>query len=274
MKRKALVILLVLLLATMILSMLFACSPRNTEEGLPDDDISKGITEDVEEDIRQIDRMSRLDAKKELQEAIANYHLANQPVGDDAEWFVVDVTAAFAYDFFGVNEERIKDVTVGITLDLKANFNLKNNAKSELFLEIRDDIYGKIVIGVYYFNRTLYANIAGKEYFTEELNLTTIGKQLAGALGNSNMDIAMVMAGIMADETGIETIDGLLPLIQGILFSSDGSSVTQYNQDSHGEFLNKDIAFPLEILTILGFLKTGIIAWELFGLPNFDFLMR
>ena len=90
----------------------------------------------------------------------------------------------------------------------------------------------------------------------------------------------MIMAGIMGDRTGIEMIDSLLPLIQGILFSSDGSSVTQYNVDANGQFLNKDIAFPIEILTILGFLKTGIpivnikIAWDAFGLPNFDPLMR
>ncbi len=280
MKKKILVILLVLVMAAMITSMLFACSPRNTEEARPDDDIQKGIMIDKDEEIRQIDRMSRIDAKNLLQETIDNYHLANQPAGDDAEWFIVDVTASFAYDFFGVNEERAKDVTVGVTLDLKANFNLLNNAKSELFLEIRDDIYGKVVIGVYYFDRTLYANVAGKEYFTRELNLTTIGNMLADALGASNIDVAMIMAGIMGDRTGIEMIDSLLPLIQGILFSSDGSSVTQYNVDANGQFLNKDIAFPIEILTILGFLKTGIpivdikIAWDAFGLPNFDPLMR
>ena len=258
MKKKILVILLVLVMAAMITSMLFACSPRNTEEARPDDDIQKGIMIDKDEEIRQIDRMSRIDAKNLLQETIDNYHLANQPAGDDAEWFIVDVTASFAYDFFGVNEERAKDVTVGVTLDLKANFNLLNNAKSELFLEIRDDIYGKVVIGVYYFDRTLYANVAGKEYFTRELNLTTIGNMLADALGASNIDVAMIMAGIMGDRTGIEMIDSLLPLIQGMLFSSDGSSVTQYKVDANEQFLNKDNAFPIEILTILGFMKDCI----------------
>ncbi|MFA7663676.1 MAG: hypothetical protein WCY33_02530, partial [Clostridia bacterium] len=280
MKKNLIAKLLVLTLAVTLVVVLFACSPRNPED-FNDDGVTPGGEIDVVDDVRQVDKMDMDKAKPQLEEALDNYKKAYPDPGEDPEWFVIDTSIDYEYDYFGVDNVRKKDVSTKLTIDLKMNVNLKTNSRSEVFIEVRDDIYGRTVLGMYYFDKTLYVNVAGNEFYTREMNFTEIGKMIYEGLAGSGMDITMLAGGILLGSTGIETIDGFMPLIQALLFSKKNVLVTQYNQNEEQEFMNKDIAYGLEINSILGILKTRIpigegitISWTGFGLPDFDPLMR
>ncbi|NLT19024.1 MAG: hypothetical protein GXY10_06455, partial [Clostridiales bacterium] len=102
MKKHLIAKLLVLTLAVALVVLLFACSPRNPED-FNDDGVTPGGEIDVVEDVRQVDKMDMDKAKPQLEEALDNYKKAYPDPGEDPEWFVIDTSIDYEYDYFGVD---------------------------------------------------------------------------------------------------------------------------------------------------------------------------
>ena len=286
MKNKFFARLLILLIVAGICLTMFACSPRDNDS-LPDDEIDKGQQEVIEDEVIVNKKVDLTTATATINETIENYHLV-YPSLDEAEWFVMDFQIDFFHNYFWLDSQDKLSLYRDYTVVIKGNFNLKTNDESVLSVEIIDNDYNYLAAGFYYFDKTLYVNIAGQKYKSKEVNISQVGLLLSSIIVGNNLDLVSLVGGFLGGKLGLqgmEAIDSLLPIVLGLLFDGKKSYVTDYDyDDATGEYLARDISNTLKLTGNDGLLTSLIspdgsiaglitVSWDTFGLPNLDPIM-
>lgn len=288
-RSKVLRIFLIVFLVAAMLAGVVACTPRGDDDpGIqvpdPGDNVVTGTP------------ITKRQANEYIGESLTNRKLKYTTTGNE-EWFVLDFSLDFRYNDYTSGAA----VTSALHLDFKANFHLSDNMRSQLLLELRDNVTSALMLGVYYYEQVLYVSVLPgangyppMNYYMPELNLTKIGQALSGALdGIGGIDPVSLIMGIVGAQSDL---DGFLAglgvnlgmslnsiinsLAQGILFNLEsGSTVETGNQ-------TRITRVPVQANGLLNLLKDasslgpiiGIpdfqIGWTLFGLPDLDPLLE
>ena len=272
--------LMLLLIVVALVVPLFACSPRG-DETLPDDQILPGDENQVADKVVQSVRTKTDDLKKETTEALSNYKTFYE-APEDPEWFIIDLTLTYAFEHFWLDSEEKYNKSSAFTIEMKGNLHLKDNNKSELFMQVRN-ANNLAVMAVYYASGYTYVCVGTQKYYMPELNFTEVGGALFGVLQSAGIDVNQLFAAIMAGgKTGIAALDdlGIMGLVGTLLFNSNGY-VTSYNQREDEVFENRDLEYSLKLNTLIDMLSgsgisiPGVITisfagvWDLVGL-NLD----
>lgn len=260
-----------------LVAALFACSPRLQDDA--NSNIVPGDVDTTPKDIVRREKFSRNEGIDLVKKSIQNTQYL-YPKIDNATYTVFDVQIDFDLDICTMSREKLSEQDISLTLILKANIHNTDNKQSQMLLELRSNIQGAIVIGLYYADRTLYVNMLGKEYYAEEINLTNTLGMVGPLLDGIGIDVSRVVPGIVAGSTGVVIGDFALDGALGILtaFFDEQITATKYNviegsNPKNPEFQNIDYQFTLELAPILGLLS-GFVGWDKFGTPNFDPLLK
>ena len=265
---------LLLLVAVALVSALFACSERETP--ITDDNINVGTDDGTVTEIRERTPVTQENAQEYLKEAVENYKTQYKTsVSDSPDWFVVDFTLTYNYDYFWLDSTEKYDTTSSFTVVFKANLHLKDNSQSQLYFQIRNS-NGVPVFCIYYVENYAYFVIGTQRYYAPELNLSTIGSMIYELLGSAGIDITQLLASIaLGSGSGIPALDGFLPTISYVVFT-DRAYLTSYDQNADGEFNTREIGFTVQLNQVLKMLSGSGIAgisfgtiWNLVGL-NLD----
>ncbi|MBR2480511.1 MAG: hypothetical protein IKB56_04295, partial [Clostridia bacterium] len=269
MKRNLTHKILLLILAVALIAALFACSPRSEDDFANDGNVIIGGDDTaIDTNVTKVESTTADKAKKQITEAVENYSTFYQSP-DNPEWFVVDLSLEYNFEHFWLDSEEKYNKSSAFTLDLKGNFHLKENAKSELYMQIRN-ANNLPVVAIYYASGYTYVVVGTQKYYMPELNMTEVGSMLYGTLSGMGVDVNKLFAGIMTGgKTGMPALDdsigGYLPLIGTILFGTKGQ-VTYYNQVEEGVYANKDILYALQLETLVESIQSGFDLGT-FGLP-------
>ena len=265
------------LVALALVTALFACSQRETP--ITDDNVVIGSDDGVVEERRETVAVTKDEASKALKEAVDNYSTQyTQSVSDDPEWYVVDLTLTYNYEYFWLDSTEKYDTSSSFTVVFKANLHMKDNSQSQLYFQIRNS-NGVPVFCIYYVENYAYFVIGTQRFYTAELNLSTIGAMIYDLLGSSGIDITKILASVaLGSGSGIPTLDGILPML-GMIAFIEPSYITSYEQNEDGEFTMRDISFTIQLNQLLNMLSgSGIpiaggisfgTIWNLVGL-NLD----
>ena len=260
-----------------LVAALFACSPRLQDDA--NSNIVPGDVDTTPKDIVRREKFSRNEGIDLVKKSIQNTQYL-YPKIDNATYTVFDVQIDFDLDICTMSREKLSEQDISLTLILKANIHNTDNKQSQMLLELRSNIQGAIVIGLYYADRTLYVNMLGKEYYAEEINLTNTLGMVGPLLDGIGIDVSRVVPGIVAGSTGVVIGDFALDGALGILtaFFDEQITATKYNviegsNPKNPEFQNIDYQFTLELAPILGLLS-GFVGLYKFGTPNFDPLLK
>ena len=286
-------ILLLVVLAALVVA-LFACSPRPEDDFANDDNVIVGGETTIDKEVTLVQKQKADKLKEHVRDAVSNYSTVYASP-DDPEWFIVDLTLEYGFEHFWLDSEEKYDKSSAFMVDLKGNFHLKDNTKSELYFQLRNS-NNLPVLAIYYASGYTYVVVGTQKYYMPELNMTEVGGALYGALSGMGIDVNKLLAAIMAGgQTGIAALDGLgiIDLVGSVLFDMNGQ-LTQYNQIEEGVYANKDIQFELKLNTLLNmmcgsgldlsFVMSGLNIsfggiWDLIGtlvggsFPNLDPLL-
>ncbi|MBO5775968.1 MAG: hypothetical protein J6R35_01195, partial [Clostridia bacterium] len=247
-----------------LLCALFACSPREQDDvNDPHNDIVLGEDSIVEEEARLEESVSGQQAQSLIKEVAANYntkYVEGRP--DNPEWFVIDLEFKYSFDHFWLDCYEKYDKASNFSVIFKANVHLKDNNKSELYFQVRN-ANNYPVLCVYYATGYTYFVVGTQKYYMAELNFSQVGGALYNLLFGSEMpiDVLKILSGVIGGgKTGIDALDGLLPVVSTFLFDNKAGYVTDYDKDpTTGEFMSRDIGVVLKHKTLLNQLTgTGI----------------
>ena len=240
-----------ILLAVSMIALLFACSPRDNT-GNPDDSIINGNESETDEEIRQQEITTQTDAKEALKQAVNNYK-TQYAAPENPDWFVIDVTLTYNYEYFWLDSTEKYDTSSAFTVVLKANLHLKDNSQSQLYFQIRNS-NSVPVFCIYYAEGYSYFVIGTSRFYTPELNLTQIGSMIYELLGSAGIDVTQLLASLATGESGNATLDEYMPIVGNILFTKT-AYFTSYSPDENGEFTMRDISFTIQLNQILKLLS-------------------
>ncbi|MBO5304118.1 MAG: hypothetical protein J6A99_00445, partial [Clostridia bacterium] len=220
-KSKIFKIMLMLLCAIMALCIV-ACSEReqtDDEGGGPDNKpIDGGGIEDIITDRKTAfsyiaDSMSYLD----------------NGIYVDPDWLCINTTIAFdyhAYEELGDSYSNVPKKRANYNLSVMMNINLHDNSQSVALIELNNVYQGATYLGLYYYDSTLYLNVAGNKYYAEQINLTTIGnfivdKMMLGTNDPDKTDIVDIIGKALQSEIDIGDFSGVIKIAWGILFEKE-----------------------------------------------------
>ncbi|HKL73732.1 MAG TPA: hypothetical protein VJ903_02445, partial [Clostridia bacterium] len=274
MRKHTLFKILILVLSIALMVGLAACSERPIEK-------ENDGTELVERPpaTGRLVAVSKATAWDYISKSISNM---DSTIYTDPEWFNVDFGINFEltqYQKVGEVYSKIIQKQTLYSATVKANINLKDNNKSNVFIELKDVYKNLVKIGVYYFQSTLYLNIGGKKMYTEQLNMATIGKLIADTLNEKDIDIVKFVGHCLHGQIDIDAIANYVSLAWGILFDNN-NCIVEYSADEKYQYINQHLKLDF----IMGMITSGrinlagivdiVISWEAFGLPNLDGLME
>ena len=260
---------LLLILAVALIAALFACSPRPDDDFADDGNVIVGGDDTtIETEVTKVESTTADKAKQQITQAVENYSSFYQSP-DNPEWFVVDLSMEYSFEHFWLDSKEKYDKSSAFTLDLKGNFHLTDNKKSELFFQLRN-ANNLPVFAIYYAGGYTYVVVGTQKYYMPELNMTEVGSMLYGALSGAGVDVNKLIAGIMTGgKTGMPALDdsigALLPTVGMLLFGSTGQ-ITYYDQVSEDVYASKDVLYALKLQDIVELLQTGLDL-NTFGLP-------
>ena len=184
------------------------------------------------------------------------------------------------YEHIAYDEDKNITKHSNFTISLYANFDMLDNSKSSLLLEIIDQTTlnpldvstsATLIIGVYYNKGKLYLNIGNEtKVYNDEINLTAIGREIKNLL-SGDLDLGVYIGGFLSGQlqTGNSTVDGIMGIVFPVLFTNAGYSTYEQANVKH-----KTITYDMNVDGILGlrglvgnFLPGGV-AWSSFGLPD------
>ncbi|NCA91805.1 hypothetical protein EOM82_00940, partial [bacterium] len=264
----------ILALCIVMLISVAACStrPQTGEE-----DPGSVIVDPV--DNNKIITVSKSTAWSYINKSVANL---DSTVYEDPEWLNIDFGVKFVYHNYekvGDKYTNIAKNTVDYLITVKANINLKDNSKSLVFIEVKNAYHNFVVLGFYYYNSTVYLDLAGTKYYIDQLNMSQLGVVLSQLLKEKDLDIVRFMGNALAGKIDIEAIASFVPLIWGVVFEGDCTVETadggKYQYIS--QFLKLDFIMKMIMKGEINFagLINLVISWESFGLPaNMDDLLR
>ena len=277
MKTKLFKRILLLIVAVAIVAFIAACSPRETP--ITDDQVNQGSGGGIATDDRLQTPLTSKEADELLKEAIDNYkYLHTAP--DDPEWYVIDLSLTFDYDYFWLDNTEKYENAYSFEVVFKANMNLKDNSKSQVYFQLRNSSSTPILC-FYYVENYAYFVIGEDRYYARELNFSQLGALINEGLGGLGIDIYQILAGLSSGNTGIEAIDGFNIFIAGLLFNKPNSTLTSYNVDADGNYGTQTIGTEFKLNYLLSQLSgagvsiPGVITisfgklWDLVGV-NLD----
>ncbi|MGI6523523.1 MAG: hypothetical protein ACOX2Y_06595 [Christensenellales bacterium] len=264
---------LVLMLCALLAIALISCSEREERnyEGP-----TGGIPDHTSE--REIEVMHISEAQQHIRTAMT--HMERITTSDN-EWMNIEFGITYKFNNYSVVPSRHIDYAINV----KANINLKDNMKSQGFIQVKDVFHGEIVLGLYYFEGVLYIDVQGERYYMKELNLSYLGRTIGELLLEYDLDLPVMAARFLAGDPyfgnfdGVQEVIDILKLAMGYMLFHNGKSTIEYSQDRETQY----ISHALQINQLLGYLKTKIfipgvidmdISWEGFGLPNLDPLLK
>jgi len=186
---------------------LAACSERQRDDKGGGD----GVIVDPGQQTKRIVSVTKNAAWDYISKSISNM---DSTVYTDPEWFNIDFVISFRLtEYQKVGEVYTKTVRqkTDYTITVKANINLKDNNKSNVFIELKDVYNNAIKIGVYYFQSTLYLNIGGRRMYTEQLNMATIGRFIVDSLDEAGIDISSLWGTAFTDRLTLTQLPTTLP---------------------------------------------------------------
>ncbi|MFA5448907.1 MAG: carboxypeptidase-like regulatory domain-containing protein [Clostridia bacterium] len=263
--------LLILSVCLLLLAALVGCSVRSEPF---DDYIVKNPEQVGPEDGQEtttVTSVSFEEAQAAIVEAVENN--ANMVKSDgNSEWFIIDTQ--IDYDFIDYLTSPIYEIHISVII--KANINLINNAESEIFFEFRDrslPANEELRFGLYYIAKTAYFNIGGEKFYTEEINATEIGKLIAVPFMSSDLDLTSIITGFLTGNMGIDEVDMILQFIPLFDRVTDGATKKIVTKGPSTDTV--DYQFVLRIDAIVSALPLigTVLSWESLDLPNLDPLL-
>ncbi|MBO4538971.1 MAG: hypothetical protein J5781_01730, partial [Clostridia bacterium] len=308
----------ILILCVVLALCIVACSDRKQEEN--GEVIDNGGSDVLREPI--------LDAKRDVvfkHIISAMEHAETSHIDVNPYWFCINTVFTFRLRTYEQNFDGSYSTSpnkfVNYKLSVLADIALVNdekaaqtgkvpNANSCILIELQDINHGYTVLGFYYYNSTAYFSIAGKKYYTEQINISSIGIAIAQALKLGTKDeinfVSLIGNALHASFPPIMVqgadIAPLIPtLLWGNIFDShtliDYSSETTDFEDMQEDKKVKIVEPTYEYVRqyfeankLLGMLHGGTldltsiglgalvppieISWEAFGLPDLDQILE
>lgn len=216
MKRNLTHKILLLILAIALIAALFACSPRPEDDFADDGNVIVGGDTTIDTEVTKVESTTADKAKKQIAEAAENYTSFYQSP-DNPEWFIVDLSLEYSFEHFWLDSEEKYNKSSAFTVDLKGNFHMTDNSKSEMYFQIRN-ANNLPVMAIYYATGYTYVVVGTQKYYMPELNMTEVGSMLYGALSGAGVDVNRLIAGVMTGgKTGMPALDDsigtLLPTV-------------------------------------------------------------
>ena len=267
----------IFLLCVALMFSIAACSERagNVDDG------TGGIVPPTDGDNKEkVVSVTNAEARNYIIKAVNN--IDTTPV-DDPEWFNIDFAVRFTFHNYEKSGEVYTDIpatTIDYNIVVKGAFNLKDNSASAVFIEIKDVYTNQVKVGVYYYDSTLYLDIGGNKYYTEQLNMSQLGGLLWKLLDSIGIDIVPFIGNALGGQLDLENsnIPGLISIAWGILFNKEANLT--YTTDDKTQYINQYLNIDMIMgmimegrINLAGFIDIEI-SWEAFGLPDLDPLLR
>ena len=274
---------------------LVACSDRNANENNEDGSIIDN--KDV------VDNSTIITNKDGAWKYIAkSMEYLDDGLYINPEWLVINATLDFDFHSYEKTDGVYTTVAAKraeFSLTIKANISLTDNSKSVALIELRNTYQGAVYLGLYYYSSTTYLNVGGKKYYTEQLNLTSIGELIVeklklGSNSTDETDIVAIVGNALQGTLDIGSYSSLVKTVWGILFEaytvSYSNSYFTYTTLEAGRA--REVKVPkyqyineyLKLDWIMGMICAGQIkvstfldqkiAWTAFGLPDLDHLLE
>ena len=185
MKSKLLKFIILALCIAMLVSVA-ACSVR--QDSGPADGGGTEIDPGVKEKVVSVDSKT---IKSYINKSVANL---DNSIYEDPEWLNIDFGVSFVYHNYEKVGERYTNVaktTVDYDITVKANINLKDNSKSLVFIEVKNAYHNFVVLGFYYYNSTVYLDVAGKKFYVDQLNMSQLGVLIGKTFKENGIDVSI-----------------------------------------------------------------------------------
>ena len=268
----------IFLLCVALMFSIAACSER---AGNVDDGTGGSVPPPDGGNKEKVVSVTNAEARNYIIKAVNN--IDTTPV-DDPEWFNIDFAVRFTFHNYEKSGEVYTDIpatTIDYNIVVKGAFNLKDNSASAVFIEIKDVYTNQVKVGVYYYDSTLYLDIGGNKYYTEQLNMSQLGGLLWKLLDSIGIDIVPFIGNAIGGQLDLENsnIPGLISIAWGILFNKE-ANLTYTGTDDEFQYINQYLNIDMIMgmimegrINLAGFIDIEI-SWEAFGLPNLDPLLR
>ncbi|MDR2266327.1 MAG: hypothetical protein LBE09_01905, partial [Christensenellaceae bacterium] len=267
--KKALLIVIILL----TIVALFACSQRDGEFTDPDADLEgsgAGSGNTITTKTPIDDETLKSDVSKAAQNA------RNMHTHDNPDWYVFNIE--FSYQF----EDYITKFSTDFDIVFQGNIHLTDNSQSELFFVFIDNKaiennQNALKLGLYYFGKTMYVNVGGNQYYTEEINVTEVAGLIVGLLTSIGIDIPTTLANVFTAQglgiDGLGDAEALINMVLGALYDPTNLLQTHTIKDGYESI---DYLLDFKINAILNILKVAgdFLNWGTLGLPDLDPLMQ
>ncbi|MFA6866895.1 MAG: hypothetical protein WCR54_05200, partial [Clostridia bacterium] len=274
-KSKKIFKLVLLILCIVLMVALASCSNRVTQtEDEGTGIIGPGV------DVTEIIAVDKNGAWNYIEKAVSNIDSTKY---EDPEWLNIDFGITVDLNTYEKVGDEYTDAikkTTNFSIVVKATINLKDNSQSILFFEMKD-LYANIIkFGLYYYDSTLYINVFGNQFYTEQLNMTSLGIMLNELLIEKDIDIVPFVGNCLRGVIDIDNdMVSMVKLAWGLIFDTDNCLV-EFSKDKELEYIYQyfKLDMVMDMITA-GEIKIGTfldvpISWVGFGLPNLDGLLQ